>query len=92
MGKGFIGAGKTAGFGRMSESKFGDIELYFEPKYEEFPVTHKLEPLACVHIGVQGTRPIPQFKATAKLGEFLEVRVSQSSWVAASKRSLTMTQ
>jgi hypothetical protein len=31
-----------------------------------------------LHLGIQGTGSIPQFRATAKLGEFLKARFSQS--------------
>ena len=53
-------------------------DLYFEPKYEEFrPRTiwslSNAYTSACKELD-----PIPQFKATAKLGQFLEARFSQS--------------
>jgi hypothetical protein len=53
-------------------------ELYFEPKYEEFrPRTiwslSNAFTSACKQLDA-----IPQFRATAKLGEFLEGRFSQS--------------
>jgi hypothetical protein len=53
-------------------------DLYFEPKYEEF------RPLTIWSLSNAFTSafkeldPIPQFRATAKLGEFLEARFSQS--------------
>ena len=37
-----------------------------------------LEPFECVYVGIQGTGSDSQFKATAKLGEFLETGFSQS--------------
>jgi hypothetical protein len=37
-----------------------------------------VEPVERFHIGLQGTGPIPQFKATAKLGGFLETRFKQT--------------
>jgi hypothetical protein len=40
--------------------------LHFEPKYEDFR-PDDLETIECIHFGVQGTGPIPQFRATAKL-------------------------
>jgi hypothetical protein len=53
-------------------------DLYFEPQYQDFrprtiwslsnPFTSAFKEL----------EPIPQFKATAKRGEFLESRFSQS--------------
>ena len=53
-------------------------DLYFEPKYEEFrPRT--IWSLSNVFTSAfKDLDPIPQFKATAKLGEFLEARFSQS--------------
>jgi len=53
-------------------------DLYFAPKYEEFqPRT-----IWCLSNAFTSAfkelEPIPQFKATAKLGEFLEARFSQS--------------
>jgi len=42
------------------------------------PTADHLEPLECVHLGLQELEPILLFKATAKLGEFLEARFSQS--------------
>jgi hypothetical protein len=56
-------------------------DLYFEPKYEEFP---EFRPRTIWSLSNAFTsafkelEPIPQFKATAKLGEFLEGRFSQS--------------
>jgi hypothetical protein len=53
-------------------------DLYLEPKYEEFK-SHTIRSLskACSS-AFKVLEPIPQFKATAKLGEFLETRFSQS--------------
>lgn len=34
-------------------------DLYFEPKYEEFPVADNLEPLERLHVCIQGTRTDP---------------------------------
>jgi hypothetical protein len=53
-------------------------DLYFDPRYEEFKLRTIWKPLECVHFSIQGTGPLPQFKATAKLGEFLEARFKQS--------------
>ncbi len=48
-------------------------DLYFEPKYEEF------RPRTIWSLSnAKELYPIPQFRATAKLGEFLEARFSQS--------------
>lgn len=53
-------------------------DLYFEPKYEEFrPRT--IQSLSNAFTSAfKELEPIPQFKATAKLGESLEIRFSQS--------------
>lgn len=53
-------------------------DLYFEPEYEEFrPRT--IWSLSNAFISAfKELDPIPQFKATAKLGEFLEAQFSQS--------------
>jgi hypothetical protein len=51
-------------------------DLYFEPKYEEFrsrPIWSLSKAFASAFKELE---PIPQFKATAKLGEFLEARFS----------------
>jgi hypothetical protein len=53
-------------------------DLYFEPKYEEFgPRTIRSLSNAFTS-AFKELDPVPQFKATAKLGEFLEARFSQS--------------
>jgi len=53
-------------------------DLYFEPKYEEFrPRTIWSLPNSFTS-AFKALETIPQFKATAKLGEFLETRFSQS--------------
>jgi hypothetical protein len=53
-------------------------DLYFEPKYEEFrPRTIRSLSNAFTS-AFKELDPIPQFKATAKLGEFLEGRFSRS--------------
>jgi hypothetical protein len=49
-------------------------DLYFEPKYEEF----KPRTIWSLSNAFKELDRIPQFKATAKLGEFLEGRFSQS--------------
>jgi hypothetical protein len=53
-------------------------DLYFEPKYAEFRSRTIWSRLERVYFGIQELEPIPQFKATAKLGEFLEARFSHS--------------
>jgi len=45
-------------------------DLYFEPKYEEFRSRTVLESFERIHFGRKELDTIPQFKATAKLGEF----------------------
>jgi hypothetical protein len=54
-------------------------DLYFEPKYEEFRSRTMWSLSNAVTSAFTEQDPIPQFKATAKLGEFLEARFSESS-------------
>jgi hypothetical protein len=53
-------------------------DLYFEPKYEEFRLRTIWSLSNAFTSAFKGLDPIPQFKATAKLGEFLEARFSQA--------------
>jgi hypothetical protein len=53
-------------------------DLYFEPKYEEFQPRTIWSLSNAFTSAFKQLEPIPQFKATAKLGEFLEARLSQS--------------
>jgi hypothetical protein len=53
-------------------------DLYFEPKYEEFKSRTIWSLSNAFTSAFKQLEPIPQFKATAKLGEFLETRFSQS--------------
>ncbi|PYX48777.1 MAG: hypothetical protein DMG83_00595 [Acidobacteria bacterium] len=53
-------------------------DLYFEPKYEEFRSQTIWSLSNAFTSAFKELGPIPQFKATAKLGEFLEARFSQS--------------
>ena len=53
-------------------------DLYFEPKYEEFRTRTIWSLSNAFTSAFKELDPIPQFKATAKLGEFLEARLSQS--------------
>jgi hypothetical protein len=53
-------------------------ELYFEPKYEEFQPRTIWSLSNAFTSAFKELDPIPQFKATAKLGEFLEARFSGS--------------
>ena len=53
-------------------------DLYFEPKYEEFRPRTIWSLSNAFTSAFKEQDPIPQFKATAKLGEFLEARFSQS--------------
>jgi hypothetical protein len=53
-------------------------DLYFEPKYEEFRRRTIWSLSNAFTSAFKELDPIPQFKATAKLGEFLEARFSQS--------------
>ena len=52
-------------------------DLYFEPKYEEFR-SRTIRSLSNAFTSAfKELEPIPQFRATAKLGQFLETRFSQ---------------
>ena len=53
-------------------------DLYFEPRYEEFKPRTIWSLSNAFTSAFKELEPIPQFKATAKLGEFLEARFSQS--------------
>ena len=53
-------------------------DLYFEPKYEEFRSRTIWSLSNAFTSAFKELEPIPQFKATAKLGEFLEARFSKS--------------
>jgi hypothetical protein len=53
-------------------------DLYFEPKYEEFRPRTIWSLSNAFTSAFKELDPIPQFKATAKLGEFLEAQFSQS--------------
>ena len=53
-------------------------DLYFEPKYEEFQSRTIWSLSNAFTSSFKDLEPIPQFKAPAKLGEFLETRFSQS--------------
>jgi hypothetical protein len=53
-------------------------DLYFEPKYEEFRPRTIWSLSNAFTSAFKQLEPIPQFKATAKLGEFLENRFAQS--------------
>ena len=52
-------------------------DLYFEPKYEELRSRTIWSLSNAFTSAFEQLDPIPQFKATAKLGEFLEARFSQ---------------
>ena len=53
-------------------------DLYLEPKYEEFQSRTIWSLSNAFTSAFKELDPIPQFKATAKLGEFFEARFSQS--------------
>jgi hypothetical protein len=53
-------------------------DLYFEPTYEEFQSRTIWSLSNAFTSAFKEVDPIPQFRATAKLGEFLEARFSQS--------------
>lgn len=63
--------------GRLEAPKHLDRtvhDLYFEPRYDGF----RPRTIWSLSNTFKGLDAIPQFKATAKLGEFLETRFSQS--------------
>ena len=53
-------------------------DLYFEPRYDEFRPRSMWSLSNAFTSAFKGLEPIPQFKATAKLGAFLETRFKQS--------------
>ncbi len=53
-------------------------DLYFEPKYEDFRPRTIWSLSNAFTSALKELDPIPQFKATAKLGEFLEAQFSRS--------------
>jgi hypothetical protein len=53
-------------------------DLYFDPQYEEFRPRTIWSLSNAFTSAFKELDPIPQFKATAKLGKFLEARFSQS--------------
>src|SRR5260370_21962949 len=53
-------------------------DLYFEPKYEEFRPRTIWSLSNAFTSAFKELQPIPQFKTTAKLGEFLQARFSHS--------------
>jgi hypothetical protein len=57
-------------------------DLYFEPKYEEFQPRTIWSLANAFTSAFKELDPIAQFKATAKLAEFLEARFSQSFYLA----------
>ena len=53
-------------------------DLYFDPKYEDFRPRTIWRLSNAFTSALKELEPIPQFKATVKLGEFLDTRFSQS--------------
>jgi hypothetical protein len=53
-------------------------DLYFEPRYEEFRPRTIWRVSNAFRSAFKELDPIPQFRATAKLGQFLESRFCQS--------------
>jgi hypothetical protein len=53
-------------------------DLDFEPKYDDYRPRNTYGLSNAFTSAFKELDPIPQFKATAKLGEFLEMRFSQS--------------
>ncbi len=71
-------ASRWAGIGCSATLSRCENDLYFEPKYDEFkPRTTWSLPNAFTLV-FKALEPVPQFKATAKLGEFMEARFSPS--------------
>ena len=68
-------------------------DLYFEPKYDEFRPRMIWSLPNAFTSAFKEVDPIPQFKATSKLGEFLEARFSQSfsANVVSAERPLLIT-
>jgi hypothetical protein len=56
----------------------GTLWMYFEPPYEEFSPRTMWSLSNAFTSAFKELNPIPQFKATAKLGGFLEARFSGS--------------
>ena len=54
-------------------------DLYFEPKYEEFRSRTIWSLSNAFTSALKELEPIPQFKATAKLGKFLETRAGRDT-------------
>ncbi len=54
-------------------------DLYFQPKYAEFQARTIWSLSNAFTAAFKDLDAIPQFKATAKLGEVLEARLSQAS-------------
>lgn len=54
------------------------LDLYFDPKYDEFGPRTIWGLSNAFASALKELDPIPQFKATAKLGEFLETQFSRS--------------
>jgi hypothetical protein len=63
-------------------------DLYFEPKYDEFKSRTIWKLSNAFTSAFKALEPIPQFKATAKLSEFLETRFSISLWLRLGRRAL----
>lgn len=53
-------------------------ELYFDPQYDEFKPRTVWSLSNAFTSAFKNLEPIPQFRATAKLGGFLEARFKQS--------------
>jgi hypothetical protein len=64
--------------GLKKEGATGVHEPYFNPQHAEFEPRTKWSLSNAFASAFKELDPIPQFKATAKLGEFLESRFSHS--------------
>src|SRR6202167_3857254 len=65
-------------------------DLYFEPKSEEFRPRTIWSLSNAFTSAFKELDPVPQFRATAKLGEFLEARFSQSFYPTGRCRSAAL--
>jgi len=55
----------------IATCSIASARLPWAPESRGIPAADDLESVECVHVRFKELDPIPQFKATAKLGEFL---------------------
>jgi hypothetical protein len=70
---------KTRHRRRMMISSSSSAAVHFEPKYEEFRSRTIWSLSNAFTLAFNKLDPIAQFKATAKVGKFLELRFSRPS-------------